>query len=136
MKRIVLAVEDDLNEQLLITRAVGEIEGVELVTVDTGGDAIDYINRRGPYVSRRPNENPSLVIVDHELPDMLAIVLVRTLRGHPKLKDLPVFVYASGPIEEAEVYVEFAVDGPVKKPEADDAFRAFVCDAVRRHLTA
>ncbi len=135
MKRIVLAVEDDLKEQLLITRAVSEIEGVELVTVDTGGDAIDYINRRGPYLSRRPNENPSLVIVDHELPDMLAVILVRALREHPKLKNLPVFVYASDLNGDAKVYEEFAVDGPVMKPVADESFRAVVCDAVRRHLS-
>ncbi len=135
MSYFVLAVEDDLQEQLLISRAVGELDGIRLITVDTGGDALDYINRRGPYVSRRPNENPSLVIVDHQLPDMLAVDLVRALRGHPKMKDLPVFVYASEPVEEAEVYVELAVDGPVIKPASDDAFRSVVVDAVRRHLS-
>jgi CheY-like chemotaxis protein len=119
---------------LLVTRAISEIDGVKLVLVDTGGDALDYIHRRGPFEQRRPKENPDLVIAGHKLPDMLAIDLVRVLRGHPTMGDLPVFVYASELNGEASLYVDYEVDGPVMKPETDEDFRAAVRDAVRRNL--
>ncbi len=75
------------------------------------------------------------MIADHKLPDMLAIDLVRALREHPTMKNLPVFVYADEPIKEAEVYSQYAVDGPIAKPDTEDAFRSVVHDAIHRHLS-
>lgn len=129
-----LAVEDDLQEQLVITRAVGEIDGVKLVMADTGGDALDYVHRRGPHEWRRPNENPNLVISDHQLPDMLGHDLVRLVRDHPKLADLPVFVYGEDFNGSSTIYEELVVDGPLKKPLSNDHFRQAVHDAVKKHL--
>ena len=78
MNRIVLVVEDQLEDQLLISRAVKSVcSEVTVVMTETGGDALDYIYRRGPYDSRELSENPSLVIADHVLPDMFACDLVR-----------------------------------------------------------
>lgn len=129
-----LAVEDDLQEQLVISRAVGAIEGVKLVMADTGGDALDYINRRGPHEGRRPNENPNLVITDHKLPDMLGHDLVRFVRDHPKLSSLPVFVYGEVVNGTARTYDELGVDGPMKKPLSHEHFRTAVHEAVMKHL--
>jgi CheY-like chemotaxis protein len=133
---IVLAVEDDLQEQLVISRAVGAIEGAKLVMTDTGGEALDYIHRRGPHESRRPNENPCLVIADHQLPDMLAHDLVRLVREHPTLSGLPVFVYAEELNGATQSYVALGVDGPMKKPLSHEHFRTAVHDAVKKHLPA
>ena len=132
MSLIVLAVEDDLHEQLMIGRALAEIEGVKLVTVDTGGDALDYIQRRGPYEWRRPNEHPHLVIADHQLPDMLAIDLVRAMRGHASAKLVPVFVYGEELNGMVMDYRAFDVDGPLEKPEDERAFKSAVQEAVKR----
>jgi CheY-like chemotaxis protein len=135
LTRIVLAVEDDLQEQLMIARAVADFGGkTKLVTVDTGGDALDYIARRGPYEWRRLRENPHMVIADHELPDMHGFELVRILREMEAAKALPVWVYAEEPDAAISEYEGFLVDGPGRKHQEEAAFRGSVVAALERNL--
>lgn len=132
--RIVLAVEDDLQEQLAISRAASELaDPVRVVTVVTGGDALDYVYRRGPFSQRRPDEDPHLIVADHELPDMLGCDLVRGVREHEKTKDIPVIVYASGLNGDARRYEGLSVQGPLPKQSAED-LKGVLQDAIRRSL--
>jgi CheY-like chemotaxis protein len=135
MNRIVLVVEDQLEDQLLISRAVKSVcSEVTVVMTETGGEALDYICRRGPYDSRELSENPSLVIADHVLPDMFACDLVRRVREVVEAVSLPVFVYSTKIDGTVYKYWDLSIDGPMKRPDDPAEFQHAVMDAVRRHL--
>lgn len=104
MSQVVLVVEEDLADQLLIARTVAELgDQVKLVTVVTGGDALDYCLKRGPYVWRKESEAPSVMVTDHNLPDMRASDIARALREFEGL-DLPMIVYAGELNGDARAY--------------------------------
>jgi CheY-like chemotaxis protein len=132
--KLVLAVEDDVQEQLVIKRAVAEIAGVRLLIVDTGGDALDYVHRRGPYERRRPDEDPDVVLADHQLPDMFAFDLVRMLRGIPECNVLPIVVYAAQANGDAHRYIEFGAVGLLPKSNDEAEFKDGILAAVSGEL--
>ena len=135
MNRIVLAVEERLEDQLLITRAVKSLGAdITVIVMETGGDALDYIYRRGPYESRKLSDNPSLVIADHVLPDMLACDLAKSVRASVESGSLPMFVFAAEIDGNVYKYWDLSIDGPLKRPDEPTEFQHAVREAVRRHL--
>lgn len=134
LNQIVLVVEEDLADQLLIARALAELGGkVKLVTLVTGGDALDYCLKRGPYQSRMESESPRLVIADHVLPDMRAIDLVNALQVSGK-RSVPVFVYADDLNGEAHLYAQHALPAPFAKNGDVASFQSALRAAVLEHV--
>ncbi len=88
----VLLVEDDAGHAVLIEKNLRRA-GVahEILVLEDGGKAVDYLLRRGPYASRPPAP-PSLVLLDLNLPVLTGYQVLKIIRSDQQTKEIPVAV--------------------------------------------
>lgn len=128
LKRILL-VEDDPNDAELTLAALSEYGlANEVFLVEDGEDALDYLNRAGPFAARADGE-PAVVLLDLKLPKVDGLEVLRRMRADPRLRTLPVVMLTSSR-EESDLVrsYEEGVNAYVVKPVL---FHDFV-EAVKR----
>lgn|SRR5574341_1146585 len=94
LKRILL-VEDSLRdaELALDALALNHLAN-EVVHVQDGAEALDYLFRRGRFFGRT-NGQPAVVLLDLKMPKVDGIEVLRQIKGDPALKTIPVVVMTS-----------------------------------------
>jgi len=115
---VILMVEDDPNDVLLIKRALKK-EGVTLPVqvLSDGQAAIQYLDGRGPYADRDVHPLPCLILMDLKLPKKNGLEVLRWLRGHSDLRDLPVFMLtSSGEVRDRDEAEQQGVEAYRVKP--------------------
>jgi CheY-like chemotaxis protein len=86
------------------------LEGVgpcDLRTVDSHDELMDYLHRRNDHEpGKKPTPTPSLIIIDHDLPDHGGIEAVRAIKSNDDLRRIPVVVLAARiePEDQAAAY--------------------------------
>jgi len=94
LKRILL-VEDSTNDVELILAAFAEINlANEVVVVNDGQAALDYLYRTGAYADH-DGELPIVVLLDIKLPKLDGLEVLARLKNDPALKLLPVVMLTS-----------------------------------------
>jgi len=128
VKRLLL-VEDNPNDIELTLMALAEHNlANEVVVAHDGEEALDYLNRRGAFENREGG-NPTVVLLDLKMPKIDGLTVLREVRSHPDLKQIPVVLLTSSNEESdiAEGY-NLGVNAYVVKPVD---FHEFV-DAVKK----
>lgn len=126
--RILLA-EDDPRDQELTLRALAEHRlANEIVVVNDGAEALDYLHRRGQYASVAPG-NPAVLLLDLKMPKVDGLEVLREIRATESLRHLPVVMLTSSKQEQdvAESY-QLGANAYVVKPVD---FHEFV-DAIQK----
>ncbi|PWT91317.1 MAG: hybrid sensor histidine kinase/response regulator, partial [Proteobacteria bacterium] len=90
-RKRLLVVEDDQAEQMSIAALLGH-DDIEIVTADTGANALDVL-RRDPC---------DCVVLDLRLPDMSGFEVLDELRGDTALSDVPVVVFTGRELSAEE----------------------------------
>jgi CheY-like chemotaxis protein len=94
--RVILIVEDDVNDVLLLHRAFQKANIVApLQTVSHGDEAIAYLAGEGVYADRERFPPPILVLLDLKLPRRSGLEVLEWIRGQSGLRRLPVVVLTS-----------------------------------------
>ena len=90
---VILLVEDNPDDVELALRGLkrGNLLN-EVVVVNDGEAALDYLSARGEYSSRDPEQMPALVLLDLKLPKVNGIEVLEQMRAQPATKLLPVVV--------------------------------------------
>ena len=115
LKRILLA-EDSANDVELTLAALGPNLANEIVVVSDGAEALDYLHGRGAYADRPPG-NPALLLLDLKMPKVDGLEVLRTLKGDPRLKTIPVVMLTSSREEQDLIAsYELGVNSYVVKP--------------------
>ena len=92
----ILLAEDDANDVLLIQRAFRKAGlAYNLVVVNDGQQAIDYLSGQGDYGQREHFPFPFLVLLDLKMPGVNGFEVLRWVRSEAKLKRLLVVVLTS-----------------------------------------
>jgi len=95
IKRTVLLVEDNPQDELLILRALRKANiSAAIDVVRDGQQAVDYLFRTGEY-SQRAEELPSLVLLDINLPKLSGFDVLKRVRAEPNTQLLPVVMFTS-----------------------------------------
>lgn len=116
LKRILLA-EDNQKDVELTLAALGEHNlANEVVVVNDGTEALDYLHCRGKF-KMRAKENPVVVLLDLKMPKVDGLEVLRTIKGDPHLKTVPVVMLTSSREEQdlVESY-QLGVNAYVVKP--------------------
>jgi CheY-like chemotaxis protein len=117
-----LLVEDNPAD-VVLTRFAVEEAGLpgELVVVEDGTDALDYLHRSGPFADA---DRPAVVLLDIRLPRLDGTEVLRQIRAEPELADLPVVMLtADDDLHSALGDQASSCDGYLIKPIDADRLR-------------
>ena len=91
----ILLVEDSANDIELTLAALEENHlANEVVVVRDGAEALDYLYSRGIF-KLRGKGNPAVVLLDLKLPKVDGMEVLRTIKGDPDMKCIPVVMLTS-----------------------------------------
>ena len=91
----ILLVEDNLHDiELTLAALVKNNLANEVVVTRHGGEALDYLHRRGQFQNRPPGL-PVVVILDLKLPKVDGLAVLREMKNNDELKVIPVVVLTS-----------------------------------------
>jgi DNA-binding response OmpR family regulator len=122
MNTKILVVDDEPNVLRLIGYAL-QIEGYEIVTAETGVEALSKVETEGP----------DLVILDIMLPDLSGIEVCQQLRSKPETIDLPIIMLsARTQVPDRIKGLEAGADEYVTKPVDSDEMVARVAALLDR----
>jgi CheY-like chemotaxis protein len=123
-----LIADDDANDRFLIGRLIKE-GGVdqELVYAQDGHDVLDCLHQRGRFVGRPPGR-PAVVILDHQMPGLNGLEILRQIRSDLELELIPVVMHSGQmlPDEVRQAYrlgANAYVEKPVNYEELRKVFR-------------
>lgn len=118
-----ILVADDLMGQRLILEMLLSIDGYDVVTVEDGKAALDYLR----------DHTPDLAILDVKMPYLSGIEVCGRMKRIPRLKDVPVIILTAMRDEETTASAkEHHADEVIRKPLEGKDFR----ETVRQLLNA
>jgi CheY-like chemotaxis protein len=124
----ILLVEDNPNDVELTLEALAEHNlANEVVVVNDGAEALDYLYRRGKF-RMRARGHPAVVLLDLKMPKVDGLEVLQTIKTDEELKTIPVVMLTSSREEKdlVESY-KLGVNAYVVKPVD---FQQFI-DAVK-----
>lgn len=116
--RTILLIEDNLSDIDLAKRAFEKAGFAnDLVVVDNGPEALDYLFGTGKYSGRLYDQKPAVVVMDIKLPGVDGFDILRQIRSNPLTQYQPVVMLTSSNAEQdiLKCY-ELHVNGYIIKP--------------------
>lgn len=91
LAKIVLVIEDEASDRFPLERAFRQI-GPEftLQVLETGQEAVNYLEGKERYRDRSQYPLPDLIVLDMRLPGMSGLDLLKWIRQQSRFKDLPI----------------------------------------------
>jgi len=116
LKRILLAEDNPKDVELTLTALDEHNLANEVVVVNDGAEAPDYLYRRGKFAMRADND-PAVVLLDLKMPKVDGLEVLRTIKKDDKLKSIPLVILTSSREEKdlVESY-KLGVNAYVVKP--------------------
>ena len=118
MHKEILLVEYNPDDVELTRIAFNEAKVANhLVVARDGADALDYLFARGKHAGRNPDELPSIVLLDLNLPKVDGREVLQAIRENEKTRSLPVVVLTTS-AEPFDVEASYAlgVNSYIQKP--------------------
>lgn len=118
MHKEILLVEDNPDDVELTRIAFREAKIANaLVVVSDGAEALDYLFARGAHADRNPADQPSIVLLDLNLPKVDGREVLQAIRANEATKTLPVVVLTTS-AEPFDVETSYAlgVNSYIQKP--------------------
>jgi len=120
----ILLVEDNPNDAELAIRALKKQNlGNNLIHVEDGAEALDFIYGTGKYSSRNTNNVPKVILLDLKLPKVSGIEVLQKVKADPRTKSIPVVVLTSS-AEDPDIKkcYELGANSYIVKPVQFDNF--------------
>jgi two-component system response regulator len=116
--RVVLLVEDNLDDEALAVRALRKNNISEAVVVARDGvEALDYLFATGAYAGRDIAVQPGVILLDLKLPRLDGLEVLRRLRADERTRRVPVVVLTSSK-EQQDVMQSYGLgaNSYIRKP--------------------
>ncbi len=122
-QRIILMAEDDADDRLLVQDALSECKLEETVRfVADGEELLDYLLRRGKYLTPESAPRPTFILLDLNMPRKDGRQALQEIRAHPDLRRIPVVVFTTSRADaDVEKVYDLGANSFVVKPVAFDA---------------
>jgi CheY-like chemotaxis protein len=118
--RTILLVEDNPAHAALVIRSLQrDRSDHNLIAVDDGDAALDYLRGRGAYADHDAAHKPLLVLLDLRLPRRDGLEVLAEIKNDPKLEDVPVVVLTtSGADADVRRAYQLGANSYLVKPTA------------------
>jgi CheY-like chemotaxis protein len=128
MTATILLVEDNPNDIALTRRAFVKARVAnELIVVEDGAEALDYIFGTGAWAGRDAGDVPALTLLDINLPKVSGLEVLRRIRQDPRTSRMPVAILTSSDDErDVAAGYDLGVNSYVRKPVDFTRFTAAV----------
>jgi CheY-like chemotaxis protein len=116
--KTILLVEDNPSDIELTQRALIKSRiANEMIVVEDGQEAIDYLFSRGKYVDRDARNVPAMVLLDLNLPRLDGLDVLRQIRAEPLTSRLPVVILTTSKEQQdvAQSY-DLGANSYIRKP--------------------
>jgi two-component system response regulator len=125
----ILLVEDNPSDAKLTKRALDQNQITnELIVVEDGAEALDYLFSTGRYAGRDVRDLPAVVLLDLKLPRVDGLEVLQKIRANEFTRLLPVVILTSSSQEEDMIAsYNLGANSYIRKPVD---FKQFT-DAVR-----
>ncbi|MCK4678711.1 MAG: response regulator [Bacteroidales bacterium] len=114
----ILLVEDNPNDARLMLRALTKNKLTnQLLVVENGEEALDFIFARGKYSTRAVDDFPRVVLLDLKLPKVSGLDVLKQIKKDDRTKSIPVVILTSSKEEKdiIEAYT-LGVNSYIVKP--------------------
>jgi CheY-like chemotaxis protein len=120
---VILMAEDDADDRLLVQDALAECQLDHTIRfVADGEELLDYLLRRGKYLTPEAAPRPTFILLDLNMPRKDGRQALREIRAHPDLRRLPVVVFTTSKADtDVETCYDLGANSFVVKPVAFDA---------------
>lgn len=115
--KCILLVEDDPRDVELTLTALEEQNLTnQIVVVNDGEKAFDYLYHRGKY-AQRAGGDPIVVLLDNKMPKVSGMEMLKTVKGDENLRTTPVVVLTSSrETPDLQEFYRYGVNAYVVKP--------------------
>jgi two-component system, response regulator len=116
--KIILLVEDNPSDVALTQRALSKSHiANELVVVEDGQEALDYLFGSEDLEGNDTQNLPTLILLDIKLPKVDGLEVLRQIRSHKRTRRLPVVMLTSSS-EEQDIGASYdlGVNSYIRKP--------------------
>ena len=120
----ILLVEDNPQDAELTIRALRKHNlANQLIAVEDGAEALDFIFCRGKYATRDSGHPPKVILLDLKLPKVSGLDVLRALKQDDRTRAIPVVVVTSSR-EDPDIKTAYGLgaNSYVVKPVDFDAF--------------
>ena len=127
--RTILLAEDNPKDVELTLEALSDYNlANEIVVVNNGEAALDYLHCRGAYADRDA-EAPALILLDLKMPKVDGLEVLKEIKSSETFRLIPVVMLSSSR-EERDLLMSYGlgVNAYVVKPVEFDAFSAAVAE--------
>ncbi len=116
--KTILLIEDNPSDIELTRRALDRSRvSNELVVVQDGQEALDYLFGSGPYAGRDASALPGVALLDLKLPKVPGLEVLRAIRDDPRTRRLPVVILTSSNEEQdVSCCYDLGVNSYIQKP--------------------
>lgn len=136
-KSCILIVEDNRDDAAIALRALRDhADSHEIVVLEDGADARDFLNAVGAFAHRYVCDMPDLVLLDLKLPKVGGLEVLKSMRSEARTRAVPVVVLTSSDEEEdiARAY-SLGANSYIRKPVNYDAFARAIREVSHYWLT-
>jgi two-component system response regulator len=117
-RKIILLVEDNLDDEVLTLRALKKSNILnEVAVARDGAEALDYLFATGVHAGRDTSVMPEVILLDLKLPKVDGLEVLQRLRANERTKLLPVVILTSSD-EEQDITDSYSLgaNGYIRKP--------------------
>jgi CheY-like chemotaxis protein len=117
-QKYILLVEDNPDDVELTLLAFKKYNiKNDLVVIQNGAEALDYLFAEGAYAGRDLSNMPTVILLDLKLPKMGGLEVLRRIRADERTKFLPVVILTSSKEEQDLINgYKFGANSYVRKP--------------------
>ncbi len=127
---MILLVEDEEAHAMLIMRVLEDAQVAKVIHwVADGGEALDYLFRRGEYVDEGKSPRPDLILLDLRLPKIDGLEVLKEIKQSEELRGIPVVILTTSESETdmARAYHQY-VNSYLVKPVDFTKFNEMISD--------
>ncbi len=126
----ILLVEDNPNDADLTMMALEDRNlANNVVWVEDGQEALDFLYAKGKYEQRNTDSNPKLILLDLRMPKVDGLEVLKEIKSNESTKQIPVVILTSSTEDEDMVEgYKLGVNSYVSKPVDFDEFSKAVSE--------